>query len=690
MRKILLSVLLIIALIMSLASCDLLSSIIPPNDGNNPSNDDPSNDDPSNDDPSNDDPSNDDPSNDDPSNDDPATIVNIRISGEKTDFEFGDDFSYEGLVVNAIMSDNTEKTLTSDEYIVTCEDFNSMKVGTYNVKVELKDSDLKEEYSASVSPANSLKVLMIGNSYADDTINYAYEIAKSAGIPEENIVIADIYIGGCSIDTHWENAQSDAAVYRFGLEKDGWFDGESYKNWTIEKAITYTDWDFITLQQNSGNSGIESSYANLQNLMDYVLDVATSPDNPNANPNVKLVWHQTWAYATGSANSGFAAYNYDQIKMYNAIQSCLNNQVLGKDFVAIIPNGTAIQNARTSFIGDNLTRDEYDHLSYDAGRYIASLGLVGVLTGRDLSQMSWKPVDSGFEFQLSDEMIAVCKESFTNALISPYEVTLSEYPPENIFNVFEGRGTKEHPYLIQSAEDMWKLSEITAGQNIGDNNLYFKLTADIDLGIESWKPICSSAELGWVENAKSFNGNFDGNGKTITFVGSYTGDTWAKGLFSAIGGYVHDLTLRGTITTETGRVGSLASMAMAGARIENVTSYVNITAGNNQVGGIIGYIAAPDVTIVNCENYGTIIGRELVGGIVGGSWQNVSYSGCKNHGEITATLSRVGGIVAEKFASATLTDCINDGIIVGGGISATNDIGSPSNYAGYLIGQEFK
>lgn len=660
MKKNLLAILLIFIIALSISSCDLIPQLPDPDSGTV-----------------------------DPPNKDPATISSIKLEGAKTNFLFGESFSYDDLVITAIMSDNTEKTLESKDYTVISEDYNSMKVGTYQVSVNLTGTNISETYNVTVAPADKLKVLMIGNSYADDAINYAYEIARASGIPSENILIADIYIGGCSIDTHWANAQSNARAYRFGLEKEGYFDGESYQNWTMEQAIRYADWDFITLQQNSGNSGIESSYSNLQNLMNFILDVATSPDNPNANPEVKLVWHQTWAYAQGSANSGFSAYQYDQMTMYNAIQSCIQNQVLTKNFAAVIPNGTAIQNARTSFIGDNLTRDVYDHLSEDAGRYIAALGLVGTLTGRDLSSVTWKPTDSGFVFALSDEKISVCKESFANALVSPYKVTLSEYPPKNIFDVFEGRGTKEFPYLIQSAEDMWKLSEITAGQSIGDANLYFKLTADIDLGTETWKPICSSAELGWIENANSFNGNFDGNGKTITFVGTYTGDTWAKGLFSAVGGYVHDLTIRGNITTEKGRIGSLASMAMAGARIENVTSYVNITAGNNQVGGIIGYIAEANVTITNCVNYGNITGRELVGGIVGGSWQNVNYVGCKNYGNITATLCNVGGIVAEKYASAALTNCTNEGTITGGGINATTDIGTPNNYAGYLVGHEY-
>ncbi len=686
MKKNLLILLLIGMLILSITSCDLFPKV--PDSGNNG----PTTDGPGTDEPGTDDPGTDDPGTDTPPQGEDAIVVDVELSGMKTAFSFGEELSFAGINVSAKMSDGTKKSLTYADFMVTCEDYDAMKVGTYTVNVKVNGTDIAKNYDVSVSPADRLKVLMIGNSFADDTINYAYEIAKAAGIPEENILVADIYIGGCVLDTHWKNAQANAPAYRFGLERQGWFDGSSYTNWTMEQAIKYADWDFITFQQGSSASGDPSSFANLQNLMNYVYDIATDEaNNPNANPNVKFVWHQTWAYQQGTTAAHFSKYNFDQMTMYNAIVSCMQNCVLNKDFVAIIPNGTAIQNARTSSIGDTFKRDEHNHLTYGAGRFIASMNLVSVLTGIDVSTISWKPTDSGFNYPLSATEINICKESVTNAIADPFAITKSKYPPisTNLSDLFEGEGTEQNPYLIQSAEDMWALSSYTKGKSFTDTNTYFKLTADIDLSADNWIPICSSAESGWVSEANSFNGNFDGNGHTVTFVGNYTGDTWAKGLFSAVGGYVHDLTLRGSITIEKGRVGSLASMAMSGAKIENVTSYVNITAGNNQVGGIIGYIAAPNVKIINCTNYGAITGRELVGGIVGGSWQNVSYIGCANHGEITATSTTAGGIVAEKYPSASLTSCTNDGKVQGGSIVATSDVGSASAYAGNLVGREY-
>ena len=687
-------------LVISMLLCASSCALIPPKDtgtgddssnvtpgGDNNNKEDPPVDNPPVENPPVEDPPVEDPPIENPPEDDEKTTKMI-IYNAKTSFEFGEEFSYDGITVKATLSDGRNITLQSRDYTVSCDSFNPYKVGNYDVTVYSSSLDTSATYQVSVTPANKLKVLMIGNSFADDAINYAYEIALNSGIPAENILIADIYIGGCSIDTHWANAQNNAPAYRFGLERNGYFNS-SNTDWTMEEAIMYADWDFITFQQNSGNSGKQSSYSNLQKLMDYVYDVATDEvNNPNANPNVKFAWHQTWAYASNTTNSAFSVYGKNQMTMYNYIMSCLQLEVLPKDFVAIIPNGTAIQNARTSYLGDNLTRDQYDHLTNEAGRYIAAMGLVGTLTGRDMSAITWKPADSGFSFVMNSQMIAVCKESFANATISPYQITNSKYLTDSTTVSFEGEGTQENPFLIQSAEDMWALSELTAGKNYGSSSLYFKLTADIDLSAENWQPICSSASSGWVSSANSFNANFDGNGKTITFYGNYTGDVWAKGLFSGIGGYVHDLIIKGDITIEKGRVGSLTSMALANARIENITSYVNISAGNNQVGGIIGYIADPNVVVKNCVNYGTITGRELVGGIVGGSWQNVTYIDCVNHGNITATSINVGGIAGEKFSAATVTNCSNDGKIIGSGIEATADVGAASNYAGYLFGVE--
>ena len=129
----------------------------------------------------------------------------------------------------------------------------------------------------------------------------------------------------------------------------------------------------------------------------------------------------TWAYKTGSNHADFSKYGRDQLLMYKAITGAVNSKILTNDKIEIvIPSGTSIQNARTSFIGD-MTRDGY-HLSTGLGRYIASMTYVKALTGLSIDNSTNRPSDVD-----SYELKAII-ESVNNAIKTPYEITKSSYP----------------------------------------------------------------------------------------------------------------------------------------------------------------------------------------------------------------------------------------------------------------------
>ncbi len=174
----------------------------------------------------------------------------------------------------------------------------------------------------------TLKVLAIGNSFSVDGMEYIYGIAKSAGYT--NIVLGNLYIGGCSLSKHESNAKNNAPAYEFFTNTDGkWV---SNKSTTIATGLAYTDWDCISIQQVSGYSGLVGSFEpSLTNLISYV---------KKACPNAKLVWHMTWAYQSNSGHSDFPKYGRDQIKMYNAITSATQKGILEAhkdDFAGVIP-----------------------------------------------------------------------------------------------------------------------------------------------------------------------------------------------------------------------------------------------------------------------------------------------------------------------------------------------------------------
>ena len=51
-----------------------------------------------------------------------------------------------------------------------------------------------------------MKLLTVGNSFSDDAMEYVWQIASALGF--KKIELGNLYIGGCSLATHRENALS--------------------------------------------------------------------------------------------------------------------------------------------------------------------------------------------------------------------------------------------------------------------------------------------------------------------------------------------------------------------------------------------------------------------------------------------------------------------------------------------------
>ena len=106
------------------------------------------------------------------------------------------------------------------------------------------------------------------------------------------------------------------------------------------------------------------------------------------------------------------------MKMYNAICSCVQNQVLAvKDITGVIPSGTTIQNLRAGYMGDTLTRDGF-HLSIPVGRYAAAVTMYFAITGKDVSKLRCDL--SGL---VSRKDLAEIKTCVADALKTPFEIT---------------------------------------------------------------------------------------------------------------------------------------------------------------------------------------------------------------------------------------------------------------------------
>ena len=258
---------------------------------------------------------------------------------------------------------------------------------------------------------DSLKLLAIGNSFSVDCMEYLWQMLREAGYKE--VTLGNLYYGGCTLAQHLNFAKTDAASYTYYKNTTGtWTKTDSYK---MSAAIADEDWDVITLQESSKTCGIADAYkASLSKLVDYVR---------SKNDKATLVWNMTWAYQADSTHPSFPNYDNDQMKMYAMILNCVKNHVMtDARFAGLIPVGTTIQIARTSYLGDHMTRDGY-HLDKTFGRYLAALTWACRIAGVHPAQITYNPCPE----DIDSRMIAVAREAVAEGIAYPYELTISSY-----------------------------------------------------------------------------------------------------------------------------------------------------------------------------------------------------------------------------------------------------------------------
>lgn len=293
-----------------------------------------------------------------------------------------------------------------------------------------------------VTEEKSISILAIGNSFSVDAMEYVYGMLEDLGYTD--IFLGNLFISGCPLKKHAENFTSNAAAYRFYHNQEGeWFNVESFRPLD---ALMMEEWDYITLQQASGNSGQLDTYEPYLGTMLSLLK--------EKRPGARLAWHMTWAYqADCSTVTAFNNYNKDQMTMYNAIIDVVQTKILKMpDFFTIIPSGTAVQNLRTSYMGDTITRDGY-HMSYDMGRYLTGLTYVKTLLGCDLNDITYLP--SKYNYTKKD--ILAIKDAVNKAIANPFTVTASAYPPDPTYDSSTATVEKIMEHEGYNLEDFLKL-----------------------------------------------------------------------------------------------------------------------------------------------------------------------------------------------------------------------------------------
>lgn len=241
-----------------------------------------------------------------------------------------------------------------------------------------------------------MKILSIGNSFAQDAHGLLHKIATASAFDMETI---NLYIGGCSLERHWNNVLTDKADY--DLERNG---GKGERKISLIEALEMDNWDIITMQQVSDFSGMPESYIPyLTNLAELVSE---------KQPQAKIYFHQTWAYEIDSKHKAFPTYNNNQEEMFIRTKDCSEMAAKLID-VDVFPVGEVIQKLRTTLPefdyangGKSLCRDGF-HLTLDYGRFAAAATWFMILSKQEINIEKFAGKD--YDVHLLERIVDVIK-----------------------------------------------------------------------------------------------------------------------------------------------------------------------------------------------------------------------------------------------------------------------------------------
>lgn len=211
-----------------------------------------------------------------------------------------------------------------------------------------------------------IRVLCIGNSFSWDAVEQ--ELVPLCDEKNVQVEIHNLYYGGCSLQQHAEFLLKDTAAYSHRVCTNA--EPRVIKDTiSLRQALQDGDYDYISLQQASHDSGIRSTY---EPWLSMLIDTIRA-----YQPNARICWMQTWAYSQDAKHPDYPRYHNNQQEMWDSIMACTPKQL------PVIPCGTAIQLARKTRLGDTMCRDGY-HLNYVYGRYTAACVWYEILTGKDV------------------------------------------------------------------------------------------------------------------------------------------------------------------------------------------------------------------------------------------------------------------------------------------------------------------
>lgn len=326
-----------------------------------------------------------------------------------------------------------------------------------------------EAIGSTVHDDGVTRILMIGHSLGNDSAFLLPQVAKNEGV--DNLVVGILYHSGCRLSQHVSFLNNNAREYAY-LQ----FDNSKDKQWNVADAnggfMTYTPGDGLDGRIKDGSIGQTMQFAIMQQDWDIVMLQAgvfeatgkPTTDSILKTENIKTImsyvrsndiatqtmpvfgWNMIWTLPSDPdlvkdsyedrINSDFGEDHFSVYEMgAKTVQDVIEPF---HPFAYMMPSGTAMENAKSSYMEQKDIYRDYAHAS-DFARVMVAYVWLCRLTGKGMDEMKVEgaipPVmltnadmrNSGTKLVLTEAQKQVLVESVANALKNPYEMTPSQY-----------------------------------------------------------------------------------------------------------------------------------------------------------------------------------------------------------------------------------------------------------------------
>jgi hypothetical protein len=207
-----------------------------------------------------------------------------------------------------------------------------------------------------------IKLLVYGSSFTYSTLGLLPAIMQEIA-PDRRIILGICYQSGATIQTHitnWNNSTAYPEYSEYDSNIGHWINAAN--SVTGPQALARHEWDYVGIQQASRYATGEANYTALETFADIISQNAGHPISFLYNLiqalNAGATFPEQYTQPTGREKSDAM---FEDMAAY--AQRALNDKIIS----AVIPGGTAVQNARTTSLdsigaGGDLAEDNLGHL----------------------------------------------------------------------------------------------------------------------------------------------------------------------------------------------------------------------------------------------------------------------------------------------------------------------------------------